>query len=397
MLPFNLDNIDHGGFEELLEALVENKTHESRGLEFKLKLWEKQEDNEKENECRVEFVKDVTALANATGGDIIYGMAEDKGRASKVIGFGTPNMDAEIRRLTQIIQSQTEPALTNFHFYPVRVSDEKYALILRIPKSWISPHKVSLNNLFYYRHSNGVSEMDVWELRRAFLESNIESKIKLFRQERTELIAKCNVSNPVPMSLANGIKMVLHIIPWMAFAETRAYDICKRTITRNLFPLGGGINYSHPNIDGYITYCARQEAHYYAQLFRNGIIEDVVVTPQRNSAEPYINPGFVSDILDGVPRYFSIIQELNITPPFVIALSFLHTKGCRLLIGSQRDTEMPGGPLTINRLIIPEIVVHSLDQSFEEIFRPIFDMVWNAFGFDRCIFHYNGKWIGKEE
>ena len=56
-----------------LQQLIENGTRENRRLDFKLTL------ALATREERVEFLRDVVAMANADGGTIVYGVQEGEG------------------------------------------------------------------------------------------------------------------------------------------------------------------------------------------------------------------------------------------------------------------------------------------------------------------------------
>jgi len=69
--------------------------------------------------------------------------------------------------------------------------------VIRIPNSWLSPHRVELqgHNKFYTRGSNGKYPMDVDELRVAFnLSQTIAEKIKNFRIDRVKKINFSQIS-----------------------------------------------------------------------------------------------------------------------------------------------------------------------------------------------------------
>ena len=72
MLPYPIEMINQG----ILTSLVENQVAESRDLEFKQVLPGRSDEQVKE------FLKDVTALANAQGGDLIFGVQDENGVAT---------------------------------------------------------------------------------------------------------------------------------------------------------------------------------------------------------------------------------------------------------------------------------------------------------------------------
>jgi len=66
---------------------------------------------------RKEFVADVTAFANASGGDIVFGVVEGPDAvASQITGISVSDLDVEERRLSEIIRNGTEPRFTDFEF-----------------------------------------------------------------------------------------------------------------------------------------------------------------------------------------------------------------------------------------------------------------------------------------
>ena len=94
MLPTQLVSVD----ESHLNALVADGVRESRSLEFKAKLvWGTESE-------RKEFLADVSALANGGGGDLILGIEEDNGTASKVVGLGVFDPDSDTLKMENVIR-----------------------------------------------------------------------------------------------------------------------------------------------------------------------------------------------------------------------------------------------------------------------------------------------------
>ena len=90
MLLPNLDAIN----EAYLQGLCDDRTSESQTLEFKLSLPVISE--------KYELQKDLCALANADGGDLVYGIAQAApGVASKVMPLPIASLDAARRRIVQ--------------------------------------------------------------------------------------------------------------------------------------------------------------------------------------------------------------------------------------------------------------------------------------------------------
>ena len=98
-----LDNIK----EEDLKELIENHVIEKKDLDYKLSLPSSRDGDKKE------FLADIVSFANTSGGDIIYGIAQDNatGYPIELSGIDLPNKDQEILRLESIIREGMEPRI----------------------------------------------------------------------------------------------------------------------------------------------------------------------------------------------------------------------------------------------------------------------------------------------
>jgi len=163
MLDQPIDTID----EAALRRLIENQVGERRDLEFKRDL------PGGGDEAKKEFLADVTALANAQGGDLIFGIEEADGIAAGLPGLEVGNVDDEFQRLENIIRAGVAPRLIGVRLHWVALASGAGALVMRVPASLASPHRVIFKNSgrFYSRNSREKYEMDVHELRHAFTQA----------------------------------------------------------------------------------------------------------------------------------------------------------------------------------------------------------------------------------
>src|SRR4051812_22865379 len=97
---------------EDLEALVTDAVREGKTIEYKQELPGGKDDDKKE------FLADVSSFANASGGDVIFGISETRDGQGKTTGIpeailGLPgvNGDQEIRRLEQMLRDGIEPRI----------------------------------------------------------------------------------------------------------------------------------------------------------------------------------------------------------------------------------------------------------------------------------------------
>jgi len=158
---------------------------------------------------------EIASFANASGGDIVFGIDEKEGKASRLTplpGFDADNTELQLR---QIFDSNIDPPVPGLQFCPVEVGSKKFALELRIPRSWGRPHAL-LGEFpqFVVRDGNRRRAFTLPELREAFgLSASIAARMKQFRAERMASL----VNDNAPAPLSSRILMALHVMPQSAF------------------------------------------------------------------------------------------------------------------------------------------------------------------------------------
>ena len=275
--------------------------------------------------------------------------------------------------------------------------------VIYIPRSWVSPHMVTFGGAskFYARNSAGKYQLDVFELRSAFTASSLESeKIKQFHAHRIGRI----LSDETPVQLANGAKIILHIIPVGAIVGGTHYDLKVFQLSQNrhfLSPIDSdyGSNFRF-NFDGVMTYqgdIRNASADSYIQLFRNGIIESVTTTLFSPEDKPPTIPSilFEKGLVQAVTRYFHIFDLLEVEEPIFILLSLLGVAGYNLPTRS-RGFGRHNNLIDRNDLFVPELLVDDRMLPIHKILKPAFDTIWNAAGQPQSPF-YNaeGHWDTK--
>jgi len=377
--------------EEDLQALKDNSVAEGKTIEYKQSLPGNSDADKKE------FLADVSSFANASGGDLIYGITEVRGTPTAVEGLTIEDVDLEIRRLDSVIRDGIEPRILSVVIRPISLQNSRKALVIRVPKSWVSPHRVRFggHGKFYGRSSNGKYPLDVAELRVAFnLSETMTERIRSFRQDRISKI----FANETPVLFCDGAKIVLHLIPIVTFSPAQSYDLDKiSSHPEKLEPIYcRGWNHRH-NLDGFLTYSRGEggKSYSYVQLFRNGIIEAV----EGLLLEPYkgklVIPSFAyeEELINSLRGYLSVLETLNVEPPIFIFLTLLGVKGYSMGVDPLRFRHAETNTIDRDILLLPEVVVQDYRDRAEDILKPCFDSIWNACGFSRS-FNYNdaGEW-----
>ena len=380
-----------------IDALVSNAVAEGRLIEYKQQLPGNSDEDKRE------FLADVSSFANAGGGDIICGVVEKRdsngkptGIPEKAEGLAGLNADAEIRRLDEIVRAGLDPRAPGIRIRAVDGFTAGPALVIRIPKSWASPHMVIFKNVtrFYSRTSAGKYQLDVGEIRSAFIASgDVRNRISAFRTERLGKI----IANEGPVSLPETPKIILHLVPLTIVDHTVQVDL---TPLRHDPNPGAPIqNYSYNtrnNLDGYLSYnMPRSEAAYgagYTQVFRSGALEAVDAELSNDSNYPkVIASTYVEEkIIEATTRFFNAAKRIGTPLPLVVMMTATDLKGYALATGPSGITRHK---IDRNILLFPDVLLESYDTPTDVVLKPIFDALWQSAGFASCQ-HYSkdGRW-----
>jgi len=372
-----------------IEALVSGGVPEDRTLEYKLTLPGNSADDKKE------FLADVSSFANASGGDLVYGVEEDRdpggkptGLPKSAPGINTANAGADIIRLENIVRDSIEPRLV-FHVAVVQGFTNGPVLVLRVAKSWAAPHMLKGSPRFFSRTSAGKYPLDVNEIRAAFaLSEALPERLNRFRNERMARI----VADETPVVLEQPERIVLHVLPVSSFETRQDFTPLFGSIRQFVYPIAGPSSTDRYNFDGMVIYSptGNGTARGYVQLFRSGAMEAVDASLiQGKFAGTRAIPSFSyeASILDVTPKYLEALRRLGVEPPILVLLALVGVRG--LVMSTSRWPSFVG-PLPIDRdlLLIPECTVEEFSIDTKALLRPAFDAVWQAAGWPRDL-NYN--------
>lgn len=371
-----------------IQSLVRDQARESKTLEFKRDQIGTRDDDKRE------FLADVSAIANTLGGDLVIGIEDTGGQASALVALRVADPDAEILRLENMLRSGLEPRLPRVDMRWIAEAPGIGFILVRIPRSWAAPHRVIFrdHSKFYARNSSAKYPMDVGELRSAFnSEESLTTRIRKFRTDRLTTIS----ANDGPVALNEGPILVLHMLPVSAFTDPTTISPDERTLFRPI--RSTGFNYLH-TLEGFATYTGREEAETsraYAMAFRNGIVEAAAQVGYQTDGGKIIYPDSVEGgLLEVVDSYFHQLENLGIEPPYYVSFSLLGARGFSLYTGNRRFFDARP-PLRRDALILPEVFVDVPRPNVVELLKPLFDMFWQAFGYQKTYsFDANGRYIG---
>ena len=379
-----------------IELLVENSRQERRTLEYKEKLPGQSDEDKRE------FLSDVVSFASAAGGDIIYGIADQRdsggqptGIPERIVGLGDANVDAEIRRLDNLCRDCVEPRIAGLRLTGIAGLTEGPAIVMRIPKGWLGPHMMSYkgSTRFYSRNSAGKYRLDFSELRAAFASAEaLPERVRRFRYDRLAKI----MGDDVPYPLSGPKRIVLH------FSHVRAFDLSSQIefidVSHEKLPpmYSAGYNF-RINFDGLLTFSpdGAGQCHSYTQLFRSGAIEAVesrLLDPTGGENIP--TSTYESELISSLAAYFRLARELQLDTPWFVMVTIIGVKGYTLGIRRVYRTDLV--PIDRDMLLFPEIVVEDENAAAETVLRPAFDSFWQAGGLTGSRnYDENGNWVGQ--
>lgn len=372
--------------EQDLIRLIQDRVAENRQLEYKRQLPGNADRDKKE------FVRDVVSFANSAGGHIIFGVAQSGGIATELKPIPEGEIDSAKLRFENIIRTSIEPTIHGLKIEAIKLRDG-YALILEIPRSLFGLHAIKNRGAFVTRTSAGKVELDINEIRAAFVGSEAASdRLREFRADRTMKILNGDALWP----LAKEPLLAIHLVPLAAFAAAYKCVIDKipgRIRESLLFPPGHRPSQWTPkfSFEGFANILASEEeaapVYAYAHLFRNGAIETVTALRR---------PVYLSWIelmaMDCAERLLESVDILEIPGPYYLLLALLNVGGLEVI------AQVSDRIRTIKResVILPELFLETAPASTETEMRSLFDMIWNAAGWRRSFsYDENGQYLEK--
>ena len=146
---------------EDLQSLIDNEIEESTELEYKSSF---AMENPKWKE---ELAKDVSAMANANGGIVIYGIREKEGSSGHSVPseiLPIPYKDMSKDKLSQLLSSNIRPIIEDVEITVVPFDDNGGCFIVEIPQS-STAHQNKLTHLYYIRRNAIVEVMEDYQIR----------------------------------------------------------------------------------------------------------------------------------------------------------------------------------------------------------------------------------------
>lgn len=359
MLPYPLASID----AEKIEEICRGRFSESATLDFKRSI------PGRDGGGVAELAKDVSAMANADGGDLVFGIDEVDAAASAIAPITTETADQAQRRIFQVIDSNIEPRLRGVHMKAVDVPGG-YVLIVRVPASFDGPHCTRNSNSqrrFVSRNGTTTSDMSFEQIRMAF--------------DRTSLLvdrARKQIEHCLFLVQDRKTARALPEVPLSAFEFVPLASIAGRASVNVAALNGGDYNHYVPeswrgglnhtlNLDG-MFFCRGSSGYQDAlgTMFRDGRYEAVRTAGQvRDNDDKIIWLRVAMDFFrQSLEAALRLSKASGIGGPAIVRLALCHVEGYEFVI---KNDFFDSGPSSSkdNHLVLPEIWIEDVSANVD--------------------------------
>lgn len=396
-LPERFDDI---AAEDILR-LVAEKTAECRTLEYKAKLMINTQDE------KAEFLSDISSFANASGGEILFGITDERdgnsatGVPGEIVGLTIDTPASECNRVEQLIRDGIQPRLPALQVKAIEIPECGRVIVIRVGKSWIAPHMVAYANRtrFFSRNSStGKVQLDVQQIGAAFAEQRaIGERLRDWKANR---ISKA-VSGTGPVEL-QGSRLLFHFIPASAIAEDgvtfpRIFDA---TGLEQVY--GHNIAWSWPskryNADGLLFVSHHSNnSQTYLQIFKEGMLEygDGVALNRKTRIEAIDSQQLEYEIVGMFSNATNLLSGLAISEPIYTTLTLIGVKDRTLALPTHGvNFNDKSHPFDRDVILCPDVQIRNTAETwpFAETLLPIINSVWQAAGIEESPFIRNGQW-----
>jgi|CXWL01.1.fsa_nt_gi hypothetical protein len=362
-----------------IESLVDARRPEGPRLEYKRELPGPTDTD------KLEFLADVVAMANAGGGYILFGIADEDGAAAEITGVTAS--EELIQRLGNFVRDGVEPRLPRVAITTVRVCD-KDILELSIPLSYARPHWVSFKskNRFYMRHNADKVPMSIDEVRSSFLQAGeaVERAVAWRRARAEELLH-------IPTQ--RHVTVAMHLVPLIhATLESARLTPSFETMRLLRTLLSETSNFRPNYLGSFSASPLENDAYYdYVQVYRDlrveAVFEGGVNLDGRKGLWASQMEGKINAWLEAARPWFATV---NYPLPTAVFLSIIAVQPTVLMEGLR--------PATSSELVLlfEPTVINNPDFDAAGIMRPAYDHIWQSYGSQSCP-NYNdeGEYVSK--
>lgn len=403
MDTFFYKDFDSIGIEDI-QWLVNQRVTEGQKLEYKRALYERNDEGTRE------LLRDVTSIANSSGGYLLFGIDEDQeGAPTELVGIDSGEDERD--RMLSILLTGVDPRMPGLKAKTLTVNNEREVLVFFIPRSHRAPHLITFKgmNQFWIRHDRQKSKMSVDEIRDMFVktENLIQGVRDFLSTRRSEIIEE----------LKEKPYMVIGALPLFSSAK-EIVDVRDGTIRNILVEdpnqryTGWSFNFEgyghvHPTLEGLIAYPRNAADLKSLRLHRNGYFETKILIDEhfcREGAEVTLSNGQMGKSLILYPyalaefpvSFFRMLKKikdyLGVEEDYLAFVSLFNIRDYSLKRHRPQAIGYLENEISVwdkSHLEIPALQIN-LARSADDLAKIFCDRIWQAFSYEGSPMFENG-------
>ena len=402
-------------FDEISRAdvddLIARQVREGPTLDYKQALT-------LDDSGKLDLLGDVTAMANAAGGTLVYGAREGEGEDRGLIVGVEPMLlrpDETALAISNLLRDNVDEPIAGVRHMAIAAGDTSggYLYIIRVPASALAPHMVTRKSgrpRFFLRGNVSNDPMTTRQIKEVAARGDVafERATRLIAS-RTEVVRERDQRRREGASTAGesstGGVFLFHAVS--LFGPRGGVDFRDDALYRRFLdapPFGMGSNSPTPQprmtLEGlYSTIGDVPGTHgpgtggpkQYTLLLRSGGLECCDVDVLHNRVYRGGGPRVLSaweveqNVLDALEVARDLTDAGVLPLPVALSLQLLDVGDATFATGTKHDRGAEGRP--DGDVTIDPVVVTTWGREAERDARQMFDAVWQAWGF-RQSFHY---------
>lgn len=401
-----------------VQDLKDRGIREDRTLDYK-------EEFAFNDKAKFELLKDVSAMANASGGTLVYGVKEGEDEDRGLI-VDLPGLDIRPEEAQQwvdnLLRDCLDELVPEIRHAAVAREDDRYFFVIRVPGSPRAPHMIvnlkTTRSRFYLRANTTNDPMNARQIKEVALRSETAiDRAKALIEERTSALQyraltrqarACNAETAPPLDQA-----VLHVVP--LFPPTDALDFTDHAILERLAevralaasePYLGERRFSLEGLYREVPNSSEPIKH--VLFLRTGAIEfqksDILSEhpdyPDEQILQIFKPLTLEEDIIFSVGEVLRLAEAGLCSLPALVSLRLLNVKNSILLHRrgapweERFERQVKKIPFPNTDIFLEPWLLSERGPQTNTSIRRMFDTMWQAYDWERC-FNYdeNGERI----
>jgi hypothetical protein len=365
-----------------LQILI--RVAEGQALEFKAATYGRNDEDVRE------MLRDVSAMANASGGLLLIGVETDADeRATSLVGI--PDTDEEVSRMLQSMNANLDERIVGLSARAIPLTADRAIAVFEIPQSLRAPHMITFRGLnqFWRRYGTHKGPMRTEEVRDACMRvENLWRSAEDFIAERRAALIQ-----GVPHG---AVTMVLTATPAIVKGELLdpTHTALKAVLRTPPNQRDGGFNVprgenQRPTLQGIRV----RGAYGHLEVFRNGHVECVTLVTMTDDVRHVVNPCALSELVGSFTHVVRAVHDLSdLRQPVVVTCTLANAQATSL----ETDFDVRGPAVTTKAVEVPPAQFPTPLQP-GEVAHYLADRLWNAFGFEKCEwFNADHEWHNRQ-